>query len=530
MYWEYYEGERVRSEYVLRGVVPIPPLWAMEICDASRKLILAFSNACDRIRDRAIGSLLRAEISIRDELFDIADAHVLQAKELAMKIDAQDLLCWHACILCHSAIDRRLNELPASTEQASNRVSEAADAVDEAIISAREYGFSIWHAELNNVRACIDMLQGDPVAAEQRLRNGVLRKETTGKKEMSSDSGDTISDLAVEENATQFPSALEANYAWGVAVGEELLNVSGSLSNPPHEPTQTAGRNLKIRLPIATCVHSRRYICTHDAIESEAASMKDFFISYNGKDRDWAEWIAWTLEEEGYTVTIQAWDFRPGSNFVLEMQKAVTDTRKTIAVLSDNYLAAEYTQPEWAVAFAQDPKGEKRKLVPVRVKECQPSGLLGMTVYVDLVGLGEEDALTALLGAFSDGVELTSAPPFPVGSETGGGRTASTPRKFPGGSPSESLMGKLKNAEPLPPESASQQLSPEERLALIQRLNLQPPQQFNMLVFALKPPPGTIPPMPTPQGDRSAALLDWAEGTGCGLTTVVDVLNRINPQ
>jgi TIR domain len=33
---------------------------------------------------------------------------------------------------------------------------------------------------------------------------------------------------------------------------------------------------------------------------------KDFFISYNKADLQWAEWIAWTLEESGYIVVIQA--------------------------------------------------------------------------------------------------------------------------------------------------------------------------------------------------------------------------------
>ena len=64
--------------------------------------------------------------------------------------------------------------------------------------------------------------------------------------------------------------------------------------------------------------------------------MKNFLISYNGKDKQWAEWIAWVLEETGYTTVIQAWDFRAGGDFVLEMQKAATDTEFTIAVLSDN--------------------------------------------------------------------------------------------------------------------------------------------------------------------------------------------------
>ena len=50
--------------------------------------------------------------------------------------------------------------------------------------------------------------------------------------------------------------------------------------------------------------------------------MKDFFISYNRHDKQWAEWIAWTLEEAAYTVAIEAWDFRPGGNFVLYMDTA----------------------------------------------------------------------------------------------------------------------------------------------------------------------------------------------------------------
>ena len=50
--------------------------------------------------------------------------------------------------------------------------------------------------------------------------------------------------------------------------------------------------------------------------------MKDFFISYNGADQLWAEWIAWQLEEQGYTTVIQAWDFLAGSSFPVAMQQA----------------------------------------------------------------------------------------------------------------------------------------------------------------------------------------------------------------
>ena len=116
---------------------------------------------------------------------------------------------------------------------------------------------------------------------------------------------------------------------------------------------------------------------------------RDFFISYNKQDQHWAEWLAWTLEEAGYTVVLQAWDFRPGSNSVLDVQRATAECEKTIAVLSEPYLKAAYTQSEWAAAFASDPQGLQRTLMPVRVGECEPEGLLKQIVYVDLVGVTE---------------------------------------------------------------------------------------------------------------------------------------------
>jgi TIR domain len=43
---------------------------------------------------------------------------------------------------------------------------------------------------------------------------------------------------------------------------------------------------------------------------------KNFYVSYTGADQAWAEWIAETLEQDGYSTVLQVWDFRPGENFV----------------------------------------------------------------------------------------------------------------------------------------------------------------------------------------------------------------------
>src|SRR3989440_10840374 len=131
--------------------------------------------------------------------------------------------------------------------------------------------------------------------------------------------------------------------------------------------------------------------------KSDDMAQKDFFISYNKADRAWAEWMAWQLEAEGYTTVLQAWDFLPGSHFVLKMQEVASTATSTIAVLSPDYLNALYTQPEWAAAFVQDPTGQKGTLLPVRVRECTLTGILAPIVYIDLLSLAEGTARETLL-------------------------------------------------------------------------------------------------------------------------------------
>src|SRR3982750_1359861 len=122
---------------------------------------------------------------------------------------------------------------------------------------------------------------------------------------------------------------------------------------------------------------------------------RDFFISFNQAERAWATWIAWVLEEAGYTVFFQDWDFT--GNFVLEMDRAHTRSRRTIAILSPDYLTSRFTAPEWAARFAQDATSEHDLLIPVRVRPCELDGLLAQVGYVDLVDVAREQACERLL-------------------------------------------------------------------------------------------------------------------------------------
>jgi hypothetical protein len=147
--------------------------------------------------------------------------------------------------------------------------------------------------------------------------------------------------------------------------------------------------------------------------------VKDFFISYTSQDRRWAEWIAWNLEEQQYSVVIQAWDFV--GNWVMKMDSAMQEAERTIAVLSPHYLKAMFTQAEWANAFRLDPTGERDLLIPVRIADVEPQGVLAQIVYVDLVDRNEQEALDLLLKRIRrERGKPTVSPHFPGGSVTEG--------------------------------------------------------------------------------------------------------------
>jgi hypothetical protein len=166
-----------------------------------------------------------------------------------------------------------------------------------------------------------------------------------------------------------------------------------------------------------------------------AAGGWDFFVSYAQSDRTWAEWAAWTLEEAGYRVLIQAWDLPGGSNWVAGLDAGVARADRTLVMLSDDYAHSVYEQAEWRAAWVEDPAGRQRKLLVARVVDCPRPGLLAQLVSLDLFGVVETVARERLLGAAGLAVsggrgKPDSAPPFPPAA-----RAVPTRAGFPGETP-----------------------------------------------------------------------------------------------
>ena len=142
-------------------------------------------------------------------------------------------------------------------------------------------------------------------------------------------------------------------------------------------------------------------------------------LGYNKADGQWAKWVAGTLEEYGYKTIIQAWDFKPGNNFVLEMQKAILSCRRTILILSQSYLESEYCQAEWASIFNYDPTGKRAELIPIRVADVKPEGLLSSIIYIDLFEQQEDVAIKKLLNGVGYSENPRKKSEFPVGQNNG---------------------------------------------------------------------------------------------------------------
>jgi TIR domain len=143
--------------------------------------------------------------------------------------------------------------------------------------------------------------------------------------------------------------------------------------------------------------------------------VEDFFISYAEADCSWAEWVAWQVEHAGFTTILQAWDFRVGTDWALNMKQAAQQSTYTIAILSEDYLKSRNAQKEWAAAFASD------RLLPIRVKPVELLGFDKTTIYLDLVNKTEDEAkseLTRLYKGLSGERGPRTPPTYPGSSAT----------------------------------------------------------------------------------------------------------------
>jgi tetratricopeptide (TPR) repeat protein len=132
-------------------------------------------------------------------------------------------------------------------------------------------------------------------------------------------------------------------------------------------------------------------------------------------------------------VLIQAWDMVVGANWVNSMQEGVQGAARTIALLSPDYLSSTFGAAEWQAAWRHDPLGKQRKLIVLRVAECERPGFLDSVVSADLFGLTEARARGELRRIIDHAIEGRGKPAQrPVFPGPGRMRAVATAPLFPG--------------------------------------------------------------------------------------------------
>jgi tetratricopeptide (TPR) repeat protein len=139
----------------------------------------------------------------------------------------------------------------------------------------------------------------------------------------------------------------------------------------------------------------------------------DVFVSHAGRDRPWAEWVAWQLDRAGLSVELDYWDWKAGENFVARMSETLRSCKAMVALFSEAYFEpTRWTTEEWTAALVvakQDPT----RFVPVRIEDVSVPEILGPILAPALFGLSASAARAELLRAVRGPTRPDQEPPFP---------------------------------------------------------------------------------------------------------------------
>lgn len=141
----------------------------------------------------------------------------------------------------------------------------------------------------------------------------------------------------------------------------------------------------------------------------------DFYISYVQSDLGWAGEIARQLRFTYKVFFPENVNWQNPRDVAMQHQ-ALSDSARTLVLLSPDFLANTETSI-WQATWHKDPAGENRKLIPVKIRHCTPTGLLAPIVAIDLTDKSRPAAVEYLikkLGAVTAERNIpTAPPPFP---------------------------------------------------------------------------------------------------------------------
>ncbi|MCH8805311.1 MAG: TIR domain-containing protein [Planctomycetes bacterium] len=135
----------------------------------------------------------------------------------------------------------------------------------------------------------------------------------------------------------------------------------------------------------------------------------DVFISYSSKDETWVRGeLLQRIEQAGLKAFIDFRDFTRGAPSIKECERGVVKCRKTLIVLTPDYLKSGWAEFENIMVQTLDPANESLRLIPLLKVKCKKPLRIGALTHIDFTDGADHDlAWRQLLTALG-------APPEPV--------------------------------------------------------------------------------------------------------------------
>jgi hypothetical protein len=111
----------------------------------------------------------------------------------------------------------------------------------------------------------------------------------------------------------------------------------------------------------------------------------DVFVSYSHRDKQWVSGeLLPKLEASGLHVCIDYRDFEAGAPIIEEIDRVINRSRKTLVILTKDYLESDWTNLESCLVQTNDPAHRKRKLIPLLKGYCKLPRLIKFLIPIDM--------------------------------------------------------------------------------------------------------------------------------------------------
>lgn len=110
----------------------------------------------------------------------------------------------------------------------------------------------------------------------------------------------------------------------------------------------------------------------------------DVFVSYSSSDEAWVHnWLLPQLEAAGLQVCIDFRDFDIGVPRIINIERAVDNSRHTLLVLTPAWVESKWNEFQSLLVQTSDPAGRQRQLLPLLLQRCQPPRRIASLTYAD---------------------------------------------------------------------------------------------------------------------------------------------------